>query len=161
MPSLGSHSASYRRRAVRTDATGGFPVEREHFHAVLRFSRFDGVSEEEGDTSTRRERRGEGLRDARKRIFRNTVWLSRRQEDKKTTARRERGLSLLIWDDSSYFQFYLIFNLESPVNWSKKLLSRYGNMRFNEMSYCKITDEIIVTAVCNYFGASERNYTFH
>ncbi|KYQ47904.1 hypothetical protein ALC60_13074 [Trachymyrmex zeteki] len=32
---------------IRTDATGGFPVEREHFHVTLQFSRFDDASEEE------------------------------------------------------------------------------------------------------------------
>ncbi|KYN28452.1 hypothetical protein ALC57_02179 [Trachymyrmex cornetzi] len=32
---------------TRTDATGGFPVEREHFHVTLQFSRFDDASEEE------------------------------------------------------------------------------------------------------------------
>ncbi|KYN35757.1 hypothetical protein ALC56_09900 [Trachymyrmex septentrionalis] len=32
---------------IRTDATGGFPVERKHFHVTLQFSRFDDASEEE------------------------------------------------------------------------------------------------------------------
>ncbi|KAL0124256.1 hypothetical protein PUN28_006245 [Cardiocondyla obscurior] len=36
---------------MRTDATGGFPVEREHFHVTLQFSRFDDASEKEENVS--------------------------------------------------------------------------------------------------------------